>query len=49
VERRLDVPASSIGIAVAALEVVGMAEREGDFVRATVPLVGPPLVHSWAA
>ncbi len=36
--RRLDVPASSISIAVAALEVVGLAERdEGEVVRATTP------------
>jgi hypothetical protein len=35
--RRLDVPASSLSIAVAALEVVGLAEREGDVVRATTP------------
>jgi hypothetical protein len=34
-ERRLDVPASAIGIAVTALEVVGLAEREGDVVLAT--------------
>jgi hypothetical protein len=34
-ERRLDVPASAIGIAVTALEVVGLAERDGDVVRAT--------------
>ena len=34
-ERRLHVPASAIGIAVTTLEVVGLAQREGDIVRAT--------------
>ena len=35
--RRLDVPASSIDPAVAALDLVGLAQRYDDIVRATVP------------